>query len=138
MCRLTGITPFVTGEAVRVLLRCDIFAPAAAREFLRQIPGLGWVLGDAMLVVSELVTNAVKHSSGTDEDFLSISLRREADQLRICVRDPGGGDVVVDIAEPSLEPGGMGLRIVDALSVDWGSERDQDGHRVWAKLQLAS
>ena len=127
----------MTGEVVRASLRCDEFAPRAAREFLRQIPDLDWVLGDAMLVASELVTNAVQHSGCTEDDFLTVCVRRESDLLRISVLDPGGTDVAAQIVDRPMAHGGMGLKVVDALSSEWGSTRDDDGHRVWAKLQLA-
>ena len=43
-------------------LPCAPSASAAVREELSRLDGLGWVIGDAMLVASELVNNAVVHS----------------------------------------------------------------------------
>ena len=56
----------MAAEILRLLVRCDRFAPGAVREALAQLPGLGWVLGDVMLVGSELMTNAVKYSLCTE------------------------------------------------------------------------
>lgn len=128
----------MTGELVRVSLRCDELAPRVAREVLRQVPDLSWVLGDLVLVVSELVTNAVQHSSCSDDDFLTICVHRDADQLRVAVRDPGGTGKIAHLEDRPMERGGMGLKVVDAIAEEWGSECDRYGHRVWAKLALSA
>lgn len=81
---------------------------------------------DAVLMVSELVTNAVQHGVG------AISLRIDAcaDTVRIEVADEGNVAVA-----PSPQPrahGGWGLRIVEQLADDWGV---LDGStRVWFRL----
>jgi hypothetical protein len=41
-------------------LRCDEFAPAAVRQEMARLSDLGWVLGDATLLASDRVTNAVR------------------------------------------------------------------------------
>lgn len=125
----------MAAELLSISVRCDEHAPRAVREALAGIPGLGWVLGDAMLVASELVTNAVLHSSCTAEDLLEVRVSRDG-RLRLCVVDPGGSGREATITERQAELGGMGLKIVDQLADDWGSQRDRDGHRVWAELRI--
>ena len=116
-------------------MRCDEFAPHAVRDAVSDIPDLGWVLGDAMLVASELVTNAVRHSLCSDHDFLSVSISRDG-RLRISVIDPGGSGKDAEIADRPLELGGLGLKVVEELAASWGTERRVDGYRVWAELEV--
>ncbi len=125
----------MAGDLLRVCVRCDEHAPRAVREAMLRIPDAGWVLGDAMLVASELVTNAVRHSSCTDEDFLSVSVSRR-NSLRVTVLDPGTSGREVVRPDGRAELGGLGLKVVEALSVRWGSGRTADGHEVWAELEL--
>jgi anti-sigma regulatory factor (Ser/Thr protein kinase) len=85
--------------------------------------------GDLMLLVSELVTNAVRHARG-EEFEVRIAVRN--DVLRLEVRDEGGG------FEPEIAPsddgtGGYGLFIVDKLADRWGVERDAGGV-IWLEL----
>jgi len=77
-----------------------------------------WGRGDlvevAVLLTSELVTNAIVHA-GTD---LVVSVRRDGHRTRVAVRDE---EVTPPRRhEPSLE-GGRGLALVDALAGSWGT-----------------
>ena len=81
---------------------------------------------DAALMVSELVTNAVRHGIGS----ISLRIDVEAAALRVEVADEGN----VAIA-PSPTPGahgGWGLRIVDQLADDWGVLAGST--KVWFRL----
>jgi serine/threonine-protein kinase RsbW len=117
-------------------LPCDTEAPAAVRAALAEQADLGWIIGDAMLVASELVTNAVLHSGCSQEHVLHVTAALDGGCVRICVEDPG-------LAAGSLGPlrisefsdAGVGLLIVDQLVDRWGAERD-GGYRVWAELAL--
>lgn len=119
-------------------MRCDELAPVRARRRLAELPDLGWALGDAMLVVSELVTNAVRHSLCSEADELAISVERLDDSLRVSVRDPGVSGRMARIAEEPRWFGGVGLRIVQQLTARWGSRRHADGYEVWAELPLVA
>jgi anti-sigma regulatory factor (Ser/Thr protein kinase) len=116
-------------------VRCDEFAPAAVREEMTRLSDLGWVLGDAMLVASELVTNAVRHSLCTEDEYLSVLITRDG-RLRISVLDPGRSGRDAEIADRPIELGGLGLKVVEQLATTWGAERHDDGYRVWAELDL--
>jgi anti-sigma regulatory factor (Ser/Thr protein kinase) len=107
------------------------------RNAMSRLPDLGPVSNDAMLVASELVTNAVQHSLCADDEFLTVSISRDG-WLRISVRDPGRSGGSAGIADRPLELGGMGLKVVDALAQDWGAEHRDDGYEVWAELALAA
>src|SRR4051812_17080947 len=84
-------------------------------------------LDDTMLVVAELVTNAVVHGAPP----IVLHLWREIDGIRVGVsdRNPSPGAV-----QPSatLRPSGLGLRIVDRLADRWGSAAHDAGKIVWA------
>jgi anti-sigma regulatory factor (Ser/Thr protein kinase) len=127
----------VESEIVRLKPRCDRFAPRLVREALGRLCGLGWAVGDAMLVATELVTNAVRHSQATADEELEVVVRRDADRLRISVRDPGTSGRTARVPEQPDAWGGLGLMVVDQLSASWGSQRHADGYEVWAELRLA-
>src|SRR5437763_17223671 len=124
-------------DVARITAQCDRSAPGAARAALAELPDIGPVLGDAMLVASELVTNAVQHSLCTEEELLTVVLRREDDHLRISVRDRGRSGGTAQIADDPYGFRGLGLKVVDQLAVRWGCERHHQGYEVWADLPLS-
>lgn len=131
------MTEHAAAEVVSLDLPCDAEAPAVVRSALADQDRLGWIMGDAMLVASELVTNAVLHSGCGDEHVLHVTATLADDTMRICVEDPGlmqGTASVLEVSE--LSDSGIGLLIVDQLVARWGAERD-GGYRVWAELPLA-
>jgi serine/threonine-protein kinase RsbW len=94
------------------------------------------VLADAQLLVSELVTNSVRHAGLGADDCVRVDASIADGVLRIVVDDPGMAGTVVARAPDMGGGGGFGLRIVEAVSRSWGITRD--GHtRVWAELGCA-
>ena len=122
-------------DVLRVTVRCDQFAPQVVRQMISDLPEPEWIIGDAMLVASELVTNAVRHSSCTEQELLNVSISRDG-QLRISVTDPGASGRTAQIAERAVESGGMGLKLVAELATRWGAQRTPVGYNVWAELEL--
>ena len=120
-------------ELLRLCVRCDARAASVVRHAVSQLPGLGWLLGDALLVASELVTNAVVHSKATDDDMLVVRISGNG-SLRVWVLDPGASGADAAIVEGQGEFGGLGLKVVEALSSRWGTKRGPDGYAVWADL----
>ena len=113
---------------------CAAEAPAVVRAALAEQEKHGWIIGDAMLVASELVTNAVLHSGCGAEHVLHITATVRGGTVMICVEDPGlsaGTATPLELSE--FSDGGVGLLIVDHLADRWGAERD-GGYRVWAEL----
>jgi anti-sigma regulatory factor (Ser/Thr protein kinase) len=95
------------------------------------------VAGDVELIVSELVTNSVRHAGvGRDEAVVVIVLL-DGRRLRLEVVD-GGADSEPHIAARTPdEPGGFGLRLVERLAADWGVTHDGDGlTRVWCEVPV--
>lgn len=85
---------------------------------------------DAMLLVTELVANAVIHGSADVELDVDVS-----DSL-VCVRVTDRSPVIP--RQPSAGTAGRGLAIVDALSDKWGVEAlpsPRDGKAVWFELK---
>jgi anti-sigma regulatory factor (Ser/Thr protein kinase) len=90
----------------------------------------------ALLLTSELVTNAVVH---TDTVGVEVQAHCDGTRLRVCVDDgattplkPVGGDG----AEPPAG-GGRGLWLVEALAARWGCEALPEGKRVWFEVPCA-
>src|SRR5262245_14892806 len=73
-----------------------------------------------VLLLSEVVTNSVRHSGASPHDQVEIDLSEEDHTVHVEVRDPGPG---VGIA-PGEIPRHSGLRIVEALSERWGVRHD--------------
>jgi anti-sigma regulatory factor (Ser/Thr protein kinase) len=97
------------------------------------------VLFDIRLLVSELVTNCVKHAAVGPEESIVLNVAIEADRVRVSVVDEGPGfePPETPLTEQAAEAGsGWGLFLVDQLSEEWGVERDS-GATVWFELDSA-
>ena len=114
----------------------DESAPSLARARTRsalgawRLPGL---LDPLLLVVSELVTNAVRHGSAP----VRMLLRRTGRGVRVEVHDESSGSAPAGASELSdLDAeSGRGLYLVDAVSSDAGVQQiPDDGKVVWATL----
>jgi two-component sensor histidine kinase len=106
----------------------------APREARHRVRGMHDVIGadrleDAVLLVSELVTNAVKY--GPEHERIELIVSAEGERTRFTVHDLGAGPLP-EMREPDDSPGGHGLRLVDALAERWGTERGST--RVWFEL----
>lgn len=120
---------------LRLRLSCDPSAPAHAREALARLPVIEPVRDDALLVASELVTNAVLHSGCNSREDLEVVADASPDSLIIAVTDVGRSETVPRPRPSAERPGGLGLRVVAALARSWGTDR-RSGRRVWAELAL--
>ncbi|MFI9154277.1 SpoIIE family protein phosphatase [Streptomyces sp. NPDC053367] len=113
---------------------------ASARSFVRDtLQGWGFadIVDDAVVLTSELVTNAVVHA-GTSADVLCL---RTEDGVRIEVADrypereiPLQG-AAVNMGSPDRE-GGRGLQLCAALAGRWGVEYTPTHKQVWFQLEL--
>ncbi len=90
-------------------------------------------LEDARLLVSELVTNAIRHAGLGDDDVILLVLVTAERALRIEVCDPGRGFEVSEPEPDPMRPSGWGLYLVRELSDRWGVERSAET-RVWFEL----
>jgi hypothetical protein len=112
-------------------------SPFAARRFVagllgRQPYGDRVDPDDALLVISELATNAVIHA-GTP---FSVTVRSDGSAVRISVQDWSPMQPVMRDDNP-LALSGRGLRLISMVSQAWGVEYGPDGKTVWAELPLS-
>ncbi len=89
---------------------------------------------ESEIVVSELVSNAIRHARPLSDGSLRIHWKVKAGVVEVEVTD-GGGDTVPRPAPRTVwAPSGRGLRIVRSLAHEWGAAQDRYGHTVWASL----
>jgi anti-sigma regulatory factor (Ser/Thr protein kinase) len=107
-------------------------APREARGRVRELHHLIGPdrIEDAKLLVSELVTNAVKY--GPDDGAIKLIISSDGGRTRFTVHDAGLGPLPEMRDEDDPAPGGHGLRLVDVLADGWGVERGST--RVWFEL----
>ncbi len=134
-------TPVVSTRGTERRFRFELAAhpgsPAEARRTTRARLA-DWSLceatgQDAVLVVSELVTNAVVHTASRR---VVCELRRGDDVLRVVVHDEGCAadrPGVVRGSGPEDERG-RGLLLVESVCAAWGVEEHESGLLVWADL----
>jgi anti-sigma regulatory factor (Ser/Thr protein kinase) len=93
------------------------------------------VLEDATLLVSELVTNAVRHALRTGIPEVELRIGHEGDRIRVVVSDPGDGFVVQPRLPTASESSGWGLYLVDRIADRWGVVNG-DRNEVWFEIDL--
>ncbi len=129
------------GDALEVHVPLNVRAPGAARivvaECLRDGVAAS-VLESALLVVSELATNSVRHGGTSAAGVVVVRVGLTETLVRVEVEDRGRAGVIAP-RSPDLEGGGgFGLNVVQVLSERWGLERvAAGGTRVWAQLARA-
>ncbi|WP_184346687.1 SpoIIE family protein phosphatase [Streptomyces olivoverticillatus] len=130
MARLRGLKPGCVGDWT---LPPEPRSVAQARELAREqleTWGLTDLVDTTELLVSELVTNALRYGEG------EIRLRLLLDRTLVCEVWDGG------LVQPrrrrarDTDEGGRGLQLVGLLSAAWGSRRTPHGKTVWFELSL--
>jgi two-component sensor histidine kinase len=90
---------------------------------------------DVRLLVSELVTNSVRHAHLTRDATIHVGVAIVDGVVRIEVEDPGDGAIAA--VPPDREHGGgFGLYLVEILAERWGSTNDGTTC-VWAELAVS-
>jgi anti-sigma regulatory factor (Ser/Thr protein kinase) len=90
-------------------------------------------LRDVQLLVSELVTNAVRHADLAAGESIRLVVELAERALRVEVHDPGGGFVPSAPSPDPARPSGWGLYLVAELSDRWGVHSN-DATLVWFEL----
>ncbi len=110
---------------------------AEARRFaLATLAGWGLTrLNDTiMLLVTELVSNGVRHA----QTSLELNLSFDGTCLRIAVAD-GDPRPPVTRTREELTVGGWGLTLIDALATEWGTEIEETrGKKVWFEIDTTA
>jgi anti-sigma regulatory factor (Ser/Thr protein kinase) len=91
---------------------------------------------DVVVLVSELITNAVRHGGADEHETIVVHVAVAPQVLRVEVCDPGAGFDPPAVPRPRPEGGGNGLVLLARMSSSWGVARD-DGTCVWFERALA-
>ena len=112
---------------------CSSRAPSEARQALDDLDGQieTGLLRDVKLIVSELVTNSVRHS-GSEEPIRMRAWARPTG-LKVEISDGGYGFEPRSPRREGHEEGGRGLMILEALAERWGVTHDGRS-RVWFEV----
>jgi signal transduction histidine kinase len=113
-------------------------APSRARAAVDETLGSlsRKVREDAMLLVSELITNAVRHVRASERPEVELRIRREPDRVRVVVADPGVGFVPSPRAPAVSDGSGWGLYLVDRIADRWGVLTEEQTE-VWFELDVS-
>jgi anti-sigma regulatory factor (Ser/Thr protein kinase) len=95
-------------------------------------------LDDLMIAVSEVVTNAVRHSGMRPDETIDMRVDYDGARVHVEVEDSGSGFARPDgiEARPSLIEGGQGLRLVQEMADGWGVDVGACT-RVWFDMPVA-
>ena len=94
------------------------------------------VLENLRLLVSELVTNCVRHAGMTNDGWIELRVGKEASSIRVEVVDPGDGFEPTPAAVTMYSTSGWGLYLVAQLADRWGVTVDR-GTKVWFELRAS-
>jgi anti-sigma regulatory factor (Ser/Thr protein kinase) len=105
--------------------------------------GPGDLVDTAVLLVSELVTNAI-HAAGAaaegsgrpDPDWIGLVIIRTSDIVRIEVSDPACLSFPDPGGHSADQEGGRGMQVIAALSKRWGLHATRAGKVVWSELAV--
>lgn len=113
-------------------------APAMARSAaIELLPALAPERQfDFLLLVSELVTNSVRHAGSKPTDSIELVVSIAETSARVEVHDPGTGFEVVLRAPHPTRGSGWGFFLVNLIAPRWGVERREDATVVWFEMDL--
>ena len=101
------------------------------RHWLRAALAACPAADDAVLMVSELATNALTHSASGRGGTFSVTVSHRSSDVRVEVTDQGGSWTP---NTPGDELHGRGLLIVSSIARAWGVTGDDSGRTVWFEL----
>jgi len=118
----------------RVLFPANERAPFVGRRLISTML-MAWGYAQqvelAELVVSELVSNAVRYAG--DAGDLELEVIADDQLIRLSIADGSDERPVLNTSSPG-QPGGMGLQLVDRVATRWGVQDHLLGKRVWVEL----
>ena len=133
----------VSQHHCRIPLMANLTAAAVARSVVEDAIRAWRVPVDAdvaVLLTSELVTNAVTHGTPTAGTFVLLTIACDSACLRVDVHDGSGDLPVLDTGltdeAPADSETGRGLLLVTTLSAEWGFYRTPTGKAVYFTLEL--
>ncbi|MFJ4694418.1 ATP-binding protein [Streptomyces sp. NPDC088766] len=147
---LPPLDPAAVSDAASCALPARLEAVREARRFTRRTLGQ-WEVGersdDICLVVSELVTNALRHGMSSDaapgmpdrQPLVRLHLLRWTGRLVCAVRDPSRDSPLPREVDDFAAESGRGLFLVDSFTEGWGWQPlspNLGGKVVWALFRL--
>ena len=91
-------------------------------------------IDDLRLVVSELVTNSVRHANLDRDDRIALHVDAGTDVIRVEIRDRGPGFDAVVTPTTMYQEGGWGLYLISQIADRWGVSTDAEGTTVWLEI----
>jgi anti-sigma regulatory factor (Ser/Thr protein kinase) len=120
-------------------LERNLRAPSLARATLarrcEELDLEASLVQSLILLVSEVVSNAVRHSPGPRESPIELVAASTGETIRITVTDAGSG-FTPRPRDPSGTSDGYGLYLLEKVATSWGVDSDGDT-KVWFELPLA-
>lgn len=107
---------------------------ARVRGFVRLVLGPVPVADEAVLLASELATNAVVHTASGHGGTFAVTVRRYPSAVRVEVHDAGSRRVPIPRPQDQRAEEGRGLGLVSLIADDWGYGEDQNGRSVFFEL----
>lgn len=92
------------------------------------------IIDEAEVVVSELLTNAIRHARSLPDGSVRVHWKVKGDQVEVEVTDGGGPTTPQPMPRATWVLQGRGLRIVRSLAHEWGVHEDATSCTVWAAL----
>ena len=129
----------MTGAMGALRVRLETTSAAVVRRHLAAELGARGLaderIDEILVVASELVGNAIRHTGETHAEWLEVTWDVDTAGVTVRVDDPSTDYPKPRLAKPD-EAGGRGLAIVRAMSDDWGVQWLDRGKRVWAHIPL--
>ena len=115
-------TPEAGSAARRALLAGNGALPSSLRD-------------DVLLLLTELVTNAVRHADAGADRMVRVELRQCSGRVRVAVLDEGAGFAREATRSRRDEPGGWGFLLVDRIADRWAVVPTATGTCVWFEIR---
>ena len=106
-----------------------------ARSFVGQLLGGCPAADDAILLTSELVTNAITHTESGQGGKVTVTVYRADTRVRIEVRDDGSAQVPAVRLDGGAGESGYGLGLVELMAHRWGHRGGRHNRIVWFTLE---
>ena len=111
-------------------------ALAARRALLARQSALpDTVRDDVLLLMTELVTNAVRHADAAPDRMVRLEVRQQRGAVRVSVCDEGPGFEPEATSSSPDGAGGWGLVLVDRIADRWAVTRTATGACVWFEIR---
>jgi anti-sigma regulatory factor (Ser/Thr protein kinase) len=134
-----GVSRPEFGRLAEIAVPTGSGAPGAARQVVAHCLSrlvTPRILEQTQLLISELVTNSLRHADLRGDDSVLVRIYLHAESLRIEIENPGAAGVVA-LQRPDLVAGrGFGLQLLELVAARWGVRRGQST-TVWFDMARA-